>query len=275
MPKKMNQIVKESNALARARVMPVSSTVWTERIIAAIAAKNRIDDLTFKEHLIDIENLFPSATENLSASQYSELKKAVEHLTRSYFQIRKSNGDFMNYPIFSKIGIKDNYIIGKFNSDLAEHYLELKKQFAIRVLPEFQVLSGTYSQQLFRYLNSWKDRIETTIPLSELHETLVVPASFRKDFKAFRIRVLETAHKEITEKTSLHYEWEPVKKGLRKIIAVRFIFDIARSTAAEAERQATQEKENALKTTGELQRLSNQCWERLQRLKKECTPKKS
>jgi plasmid replication initiation protein len=275
MPKKTNQIVKESNALARARVMPVSSTVWTERIIALIASKNRIDDLTFREQLIDIKNLSSSATENLSVSQYNELKKAVEHLTRSYFQIHKSNGDFMNYPIFSKIGLEGDTIVGKFNADLAEHYLELKKQFAIRALPEFQVLSGTYSQQLFRYLNSWKDQVEKTVPLSELHETLVVPASFRKDFKAFRKFVLERAHKEITEKTNLHYEWEPVKQGLRKVIAVRFIFDAARAVKADTERQATQEKAKVLKTTGELQHLSMQCWERLQLLKKECKPKKN
>jgi hypothetical protein len=47
-----------------------------------------------------------------------------------------------------------------------------------------------------------------------------------------------------------------------------------RSAKAEAEEIAAEEKEKALKTTSELQRLSMQCWERLQRLKKECKPKK-
>jgi plasmid replication initiation protein len=270
MAKKKNQIVKESNALARARLMPTSGSVWDERVIAALAGRNRTDDCVFAEHVIDIKELATSS-EEFSASQLTELTKAITRLTRSYFQISKGK-DFMNYPIFAKIGLDGNKLVGRFNSALKEHYLELKKQFAIRYLPEFKALSGTYSQRLFRFLNSWKDQIEIQFPLNELHEILMTPPSFRQNFKAFRIRVLETAHRDIVSNTGLVYAWEPIKQGQRKVVAVRFIFNLERAAlVAKGETQVQQEAENIF----ELQRLSNQCFERLKRLKHPCEPKKS
>ncbi|MEG1913362.1 MAG: replication initiation protein, partial [Cloacibacillus sp.] len=58
---------------------------------------------------------------------------------------------------------------------------------------------------------------------AELHDLLSTPESFRKDFRQFRIYVLEKAHKDITSKTTLFYEWEPIKQG-RSVVSVRFIF---------------------------------------------------
>jgi plasmid replication initiation protein len=267
---KVNQIVKESNALARARLMPMSNSVWDERVIAAMAGRNRTEDCAFKEHVIDIKEL-ATPSEEFSASQLNELTKAITRLTRSYFQISKGK-NFMNYPIFAKIGIEGDKLIGRFNNALEEHYLELKRQFAIRYLPEFKVLSGTYSQRLFRFLNSWKDRIEIQFPLNELHEILMTPPSFRQNFKEFRKYVLERAHRDIVSNTGLVYAWEPIKRGQRKVVAIRFIFDLNRAAlVAKGETQVQQEAENIF----ELQRLSNQCWERLKRLKHQCEPKKS
>lgn len=268
---KRNQLVKESNVIARARLLPTTGTVWTERIIALLAGRNCMDDTMFKEHVIDISELATSP-EGFSVSQYHELKNAVTILTRSYFQITKGPKSFMNYPIFEKIGLEKNTLIGKFNPSLAEHYLELKKQFAIRSLPEFKALSGTYSQRLFRYLNSWKHTIEITVSLNELHETLMVPPSFRKDFKAFRVYVLETAHQDIVSNTGLVYAWEPIKRGLRKVVAVRFIFNAEKAVLLTS---SESQKQSELESVFELQRLSNQCFERLKKLNRSCNPKKS
>lgn len=227
MPKKINNIVKESNTIARARLMPSTNSLWDERIIAAIAGRNKTDDLEFKEQIIDVKEL--STPEGLSTSQYHEIKKAITRLTQSYFQIKSQNGDFINYPIFAKIGLKTGQVTGKFNPEMKEHYLELKRQFSMRALPEFNSLSSTYSQQLFRFLNSWKSEPEKIIPLDELHAILDTPKSFRKDFRQMRIQILEPTHKEINTSTSLEFDWEPVKKGLRKVIAIKFIFDIRKT----------------------------------------------
>ena len=52
---------------------------------------------------------------------------------------------------------------------------------------------------------------------------LDTPQSFRKDFRQFRTRVLEKAHKDILEFTDIYYTWEPIKKG-RAVSWIKFIF---------------------------------------------------
>ena len=274
MPKIQNQLVKESNALARARVIPPSSSIWEERIIAVIAALNRVEDTEFYEQTVDARKL--AAVPELSTLQYQEVRRAVKALVHKVYEIPTGKTGFIGLPIFQRLEIDDNGVIkALFNSCLKPHYLKLREQFTLRSLPEFQVLTSTYSQQMFRYLNSWRDKIEISVSLLELHETFIVPPSFRKDFKVFRVEVLERAHREITEKTTLKYEWEPIKRGLRKVVAVRFIFDFEKAAEAEAKRLATQQQKQELKTVSELQRLSNQCFERLARMKRTCTPRKS
>ena len=274
MPKKTNQLVKESNALARARVMPPSNTIWEARIIAVIAALNRVEDTEFYEQTVDARKL--ASVPELSTLQYQEVKRTVKALVHKVYEIQTGKTGFIGLPIFQRLEIDDDGVIkALFNSCLKPHYLKLREQFTMRSLPEFQVLTSTYSQQMFRYLSSWKDKIEISVSLLELHETFVVPPSFRKNFKEFRTRVLEIAHREITEKTTLKYEWEPIKRGLRKVVAVRFIFDPEKAAEAEAKRLEAQRENGEMKTFVELQRMSNQCYERLSRLKRICTPKKS
>ena len=81
---------------------------------------------------------------------------------------------------------------------------------------------------MFGYLQSWNDKPDKEISVSELHEMLNVPDYFKSDFAQFRRKVLEKAHNDILKHTSLYYEWEPIKKG-RAVVAIRFIFSKKRA----------------------------------------------
>lgn len=247
MPKKLKKlstdhIVKESNELARARIMPPSTTIWDERVIAAFAARNTCDETVFKEHKLDLRELLD--TKELSTRQYNEAKNAIKKMAHKTFEIPYGQRGIEIYPIFATLKLNDDGVItGEFNPKLAPDYLELRRQFAERFLPDFQKLRSIYAQKLYRLLNSWhRTNMEIAIELSELHSLLGTPESFRKEFRNFRVNVLDVAHKEINataqESASdkpLEFDWEPVKKGLRKVVAVRFIFDIhARKVAAKA-----------------------------------------
>jgi plasmid replication initiation protein len=225
MPKKTNQIVKKSNTIARAKIKPKTESVWEERIIAFLLAKIRVEDEAFHEQVMSFEEL--NEGQAMSSSQYAEAKRAVENLWGKTFAMPLGWRGVEGYPIFQHLGIDDEgNIKAKLNPLLCEHYLKLREQFAERSLPEFRRLSGTYAQMLFRHLNSWKARGEVDISIKELHDFLSVPPSLRKDFSLMRARILEPAHREITEKTSLSYTWEPVRKGLRKVEAVHFTFGV-------------------------------------------------
>jgi plasmid replication initiation protein len=268
MPKKSDVVVKESNIIAKAKLYPTPTSVWDERIIALIVAKNRFDDTVFKTHVISIKELADKT--KLSTLQHREIKKTVKRLAQSIFGIPKGTRGEDYYPIFSMIGIDDDgNIAAQINVVLRPHYLELEREFALRSLPEFRALASTYSQQLFRFLNSWKKLGEKTVPIEELHNFLDTPPSFRKNFNAFKQYVLEVAHREITEenKTSLKYEWEPIKAGLRKVTAIRFIFRRVKALG-NGKREMTEDE-----VIIELQSKSNQCFEKLQRTNKDCAPR--
>jgi plasmid replication initiation protein len=281
MPKKTNIIVKESNAIARARLVTNKKGVWDERIIALIVSKNRADDTVFQTHTVSVREL--TNIKRLSTLQHREIKKSVQNLAQAVFAIPQGTRGKKFYPVFASIEIDDDgNIKAQINLILKAHYLELQKQFALRSLPEFQALTSIYSQQMFRFLNSWKSEPERTVPLDELHAMLGTPPSFRKDFSLFRANVLKPAHREINASTSLEYDWEPVREGLRKTVAVRFVFDVRAKRLAEARERVRELKGTAKHVRPpedeELDRLqseSNACYEKFYvRLQKDCGPKK-
>jgi len=216
-----DEIVKESNVIARAKLSPPAHSVWEERIISQVVAFNRVDEKEFPERSFMIGQLVD--TKNISGRQFKEIETAVNKLAGTTFTIYKSKEHFIVFPVFAHIEYDHGIISAQLNQSLKPHYLSLKNQFAIRSLPEFRKLSSVYSQQMFRLLNSWAGLPEAVIPVVELHNSTNAPESLRKDFRNFRVRVLEVAHREINEKTSLKFNWEAVKQG-RKVIAVRFVF---------------------------------------------------
>jgi plasmid replication initiation protein len=106
---------------------------------------------------------------------------------------------------------------------------------------EYLLLPSTYSQRLFEILKSWSSLPEKSLSVAELHKLLDTPVSFRSDFRQFRVYVLEKAHKDILGKTSLRFEWEPVKAG-RSVEAIRFLFAPGRKAIAEAETEKAKEE---------------------------------
>jgi hypothetical protein len=100
---------------------------------------------------------------------------------------------------------------------------------------------------------------------------LDTPKSLRADFRNFRIRVLEQAHKDIVERegSSLWYDWEPLKQGRgKKVTAVRFVF--CETKAQELEKNQPPPDERFVHQ--QLQRQSNTCFERLRKRGHSCTP---
>jgi len=218
-----DDVVKESNVIARAKLSPPANSVWEERIISQVVAFNRADEKEFPERSFMIGQVVNA--KKITGAQIREIETASRRLAETTFTVYYSQEKFRVFPVFEYIDYDHGIISAKLNQGLKPHYLSLKNQFAIRSLPEFRTLSSVHSQQMFRILNSWAGLPEAVIPVVELHNSTNAPESLRKDFRNFRVRVLEVAHREINEKTSLKFDWEPIKQG-RKVTAVRFIFKI-------------------------------------------------
>jgi plasmid replication initiation protein len=251
-----SEVVKKSNALMRCRWSVES--IWEPRLVALLASKVQKDDKDFQVYEIPVSDIFQNYKGG--GKDYKELEKIADSLMSRVITIYDDDG-WTKYNVFSpcRFHRSKGVLEIKFHPDLLPHYLQLQKKFAQYNLMEFLLLPSTYSQRLFEIIKSWDDKQEIEISILDLHEMLNVPQSLRKDFRNFRIRVLEKAHKDISECTSLRYEWEPIKKG-RAVVAVRFIFAKKRALPVKKKKQ-DDAKVKQSRTTGEAFTTAIACYQ--------------
>lgn len=216
--------VKKSNALLRCRWS--AESVWEPRLVALLAARVRTDDADFQIYEIPVSEILQT---HGGGKDYKELERIADSLMSRVITIYDDDG-WTKYNIFSPCRFyrSKGILEIKFHPDLLPHYLNLQKNFAKYSITEFLLLPSVYSQRIFEILKSWDDKPKIEISVYNLHEMLNTPESLRKDFRNFRIRVLEKAHKDIHKHTSLRYEWEPIKKG-RAVAEIRFTFSKKRA----------------------------------------------
>jgi plasmid replication initiation protein len=254
-------IVKKSNVLCRAR-WGVES-VFEPRLVALVAARVHQDDQDFQMYEIPMREL--TGDTNDGAKTYKIIESVTDSLMNKIITIRQEGSrSFAKYNVFSKCEYdeKTHVIRARFDPDLKPHYLGLKAKFTEYRLLEFLTLPSIYSQRIFEILKSWDDQPEVTLSLSDLHEMLNVPDSLQKDFAAFRRRVLEKAHKDISSKTDLVYQWEPIRQGKGKAVtAIRFVFGLG---------EIAKMKESAKKQKQADYKPALDCWQTKHRAKEEC-----
>jgi Protein involved in initiation of plasmid replication len=248
------EIVKKHNELVRSKINISNKTA--SRILACLVAVIRHDDTRFKEaYTVPVKNYLPPDEEGKGGSQYTQVKAACRELIgatveKEWLDPDNPNGEpiFHVMPFFTSIKYRKGNVEAKFNPEMSELLLQLRQFFTEYNLIEYLTLPSTYSQRLFEILKSWSSLPEKILSIAELHRLLDTPPSFRANFKAFRVRVIEKAHKDIQEKTSLRFEWEPVKAG-RSVEAIRFIFSAKRqSLAQEVQEDAKEAKRRRLQT---------------------------
>lgn len=216
--------VKKSNEFVRSKLRLDDAVM--ARIFTSVIACIRPDDKDFQNYSLPVDTIFNAS--DTGGSQYHLIRKAIKNITGYVVEMPLSDDenepDFAFYPLFSKGEYKKGTITAQVHPDLKPHFINLAKNFTSYNLFDYLFLGSTYSQRLFEILNSYeKTHPSIEIPLDKLHFMLNTPESFQKRFPDFRRYVLERAHKEITKKTRLEYEWKPEKKG-RSVDAVLFIF---------------------------------------------------
>lgn len=217
------ELVKADNAFFRVRCKV--KNILATRIVMAFASLVDESDINENKRFLKYKIDASSIIKNIDAggNYYNQIREAAYTLVDQKIEQRKHKNHFKVYTLFSTIEYENGIITGEFHADLLQFFLGLKKQFTRISLSQYLKLPSIYSQKLFSYLTSWAGTPEVTLSVSDLHVFLDTPESFRKNFAEFRRRVLDKAHKDITELTSLRYDWEPVKVG-RSVEKIRFTF---------------------------------------------------
>lgn len=233
---KPREIVKANNELFRCKYK--LKDVVAGRIFMAFASlvdhKDVQENQSFVEYKISTNDILSDSCDG--GDNYNQLREAAWVLVDHKIEQRKNDKHFAVYTLFSKIEYENGILTGQFHKDLVPFFIIAREKFTKLKLTEYMQLPSIYSQSMFGFLKSWSDRPEITVKLSELHEMLDTPQSFRKDFFNFKARVLDKAHKDINDKTSLHFEYEAIKTG-RSVKEVKFRFVKKPALPARIEKQ--------------------------------------
>lgn len=242
------EIVKKDNRLVRSKLN--ISSVDASRILANLVACIHTDDKSLKRvYRVAVKDFLTDT----SGRGYTRVKGLCRELAQVTVELEEPDPDgphpiFEIGTIFSRIVYKKGIVEAEFNGHMAPFLLDLQQCFTQYSLTEYLKLPSVYSQRIFEILKSWSGKPEVILPVSELHRLLDSPDSFQANFAEFRRRVLEKAHKDITEKTSFRYEWEPVKIG-RSVEKIRFIFSSKKLPLAQKDQEKAKEEKR--------QRLTN------------------
>lgn len=220
---KPREIVKANNELFRCKYK--IKDLVANRIFMSFASlvdhKDVKENQSFVEYQISASSIISNDVD--SGEKYNAIRSAAYTLLDQKIEQKVGKTGFKAYTLFSTIEYNNGIIRGEFHKDLIPFFIIAREKFTKLKLTEYIELPSIYSQSIFGLLKSWSDKNEITIKLSELHTILDSPQSFIKDFRQFRTRVLEKAYKDINEKTSLSYEWEPIKTG-RSFSEIKFRF---------------------------------------------------
>lgn len=215
--------VKKSNEFVRSKLKV--NDALAGRILACFISLIKSDDKDFVEHRIPAGAVLNST----GGKDYRELRDSCQMLASAAIERKLDSKDsFVFSPLFSSIGYEKGAVFAKINPELKPMLLELQTRFTKYNLLEYMVLPSVYSQRMFEILKSYSSLDEVVLSLDDLHSMLDTPETFRANFKNFRLRVLEKASQDINGKTSLDFEWEPVKRG-RAVVSVKFFFREKRS----------------------------------------------
>lgn len=236
-------LVKKSNSIIRTRITVKS--VEASRILAHLVACIRTDDEKLKQaYSVPAKDIIPY----IGGENYKRIKVTCRELASAFAETEEPDPDgphpiYRARPFFTDIRYRKGIITANFNPLMSPFLLDLKKCFTTYNLTEYLSLPSIYSQRIFEITKSLANSKngEAIIPMADLHRFLDSPKSFQANFKDFRRFVLEKAHKDITEKTSFRFEWEPVKVG-RSVEKIRFIFSGGKKALAQKEQEKAKEE---------------------------------
>jgi len=230
--------VNMSNALTRAAH---SLLLAEKRLISACISK--IDSVPAGVPLVKDG----AWTVRLSAAEYAEtfdvdldtaytqLKAASEKLFNRYVRSTRETRKGTEEHKFRWVGaVKyhqgEGWVELHWWHEVVPHLYGLRKEFTSYKLKQAAALRSAYSWRLFECLQSWKDTGRYITSIEDFRLAMDAPPSCTADFKAMRVRVIEPAVKELTEKNGLEIEWD-VRRAGRKVIGLEFKFRTNPQTA--------------------------------------------
>lgn len=217
-------IATQDNRLAVAKY---TLSLEEKRLVLLLTSLVEPHDQDFKDYRIkisDVQRILGLSHKGI----YSRIKKVADSLMRRVITIEEKNGGWLklNWVSSSRYipkgtnGLEFACLDLSFDPKLKPYLLELKEQFYSFPLRSIVQLRSLYSIRLYEILSSHKRYGHATFELAYLRVRLELENKY-KNFKDFRVYILEKSKKELTEKSDLYFDYTPIKRG-RKVAKIDF-----------------------------------------------------
>lgn len=223
--------VNMSNALTRSAH---SLSLAEKRIVAACIAKtDQIPNMTqVRQRGAWLVRL--SAADYAEAfdvdlnTAYEQLHGASENLFNRYIRTtRKTRKGIEEYKFRWVGGVKyhkgEGWVELDWWHEVVPHLFGLRGEFTKYKLKQASALRSKHSWRLFELLQSWRDKGRYQPTIEEFCLAMDVPASYLKNFKEVRRRVIEPSVAELIQKNNMLITWSTQNAG-RKVIGLDFKF---------------------------------------------------
>lgn len=197
-------------------------TMQEARVFLSVVAQVEKEDEEFKIYRIDIEK-FVEAAGLKRKDMHEELKKVSDQLTSKKFRREGEDGSYLitNYISSAEYRSGEGFVELTFDPKLKPYLLGLKTKFTQYDIRNILSLRSIFSILLFQLLKQFENIGERTISLIDLKYKLNVDDKY-KNYAHFRIKVLETAQREIKENCDIYFEYDELKNG-KKVVGIKFL----------------------------------------------------
>ncbi len=161
-------------------------------------------------------------------TNYSHVREATKKLIGRVYELKHKDEQgktvvtqtslvsYAQYRFDGQIEIKIAEKMSKFFLQLAQGYTSYSLDYALS-------LKSIYSQRIFEFLSRFKDTGVWVVTLEELRYMLSLENKYQ-NYGTFKERVLDTAQKELYDKTNINFTYQEIKK-VRKVYQLKFIID--------------------------------------------------
>lgn len=196
----------------------------TDSMSVQVLAKASLQGWSVKLLAMDYAEAWQIAPKNA----YVQLKEATEALMhrQAAFKTETRRGQKItriNWVSKSIYHEGEGWVEIHFTQHIAPHLLGLRTKFTSYKLAQAGALRSLYAWRLLELFTSWQDKGKWTVDVEDFADAVEAPASYRKNFKELRTRIIEPAVKELRQKDNWLIEWEPIKAG-RRVSALSFRF---------------------------------------------------
>lgn len=157
---------------------------------------------------------------------YQQLARACDELMENPLEIRLRVGDKARkkYSWFDTAAYDGKgQVTMKFAPSMGEFLIGLKSRFTQLRIERFFKLRSSYAMRFLERITHCDDmkRAGWTMEIEELRDWLATPKTSYPSFGMLRVRVLETAQRELDAKSDRSFDFTPLKDG-REFKAVQF-----------------------------------------------------